>query len=310
MMSREPKKHHYIPQFILKNFSFDEKCNLFYFDRKTYKICEKSTRDIFMVRNLYRDEINNPDEPTKIEKDMACFESEISRIITGRFLNRDEIAITLEEDEKLKLFFAIMGFRSKNASDKFGADVSDKSRMFYSMYQENGDLSDFWRRNLGNLVNCRSLKEIADHKTIDDPIKIFFLRDMFGCFGRYFVVAERRGPLDFIISDAYPTVIKGVSDRGLQLDLFSIFPISSDRILLLVNNGIEGVPKNILAFSDDVLKKPKLNSNKKSIIIRTKKIYENEVRYVNSELIMESNEGFAFRDKNRVIFPEKGESVF
>lgn len=37
---------------------------------------------------------------------MARFEGEIAKIITGKFLNGDEISITLEEDEKLKLFFA------------------------------------------------------------------------------------------------------------------------------------------------------------------------------------------------------------
>lgn len=302
-MNKEPIRHHYIPQFILRNFCFNDREDLFYFNKENSKTFIKSTRDVFMVRNLYRDEINNPDEPTKIEKDMARFESEASRIITGRFLDRDEISITLEEDEKLKLFFAIMSFRSRITSNKFGISASDENRVFYSRYQKDGNLSDFWKRNLGNLVNCRSLKEVWDHKGIDDPIKVFFQRDTLGYFGLYFVVVERRGPIDFIISDAYPTIINGVTDWKLELMLYSIFPISPDRTILLTANGACGAPKNVVVFSNEVLRRPKLNQDRKSITIRTRKIYENEVRYVNSALMDEAQEGIAFRDKNRVVLP-------
>lgn len=254
-----------------------------------------------MVRNLYRDEINNPDEPTKIEKDLARFEGEVSKIITGKFLDKDEISITLEEDEKLKIFFAIMSFRSRITSDKFGTGASEENKAFYSMYQEDGNLSDFWKRNLGNLINCRSLKEVWEHKEIDDPIKIFLHRDTCGCFGLYFVVAERRGPMDFIISDAYPTIINGVTDWKLKLRIYSIFPISPDRVVLLTANGACGAPKNLEIFSNEILRKPKLNPDRKSITIHTRKMYENEVRYVNSVLMDEAQEGVAFRDKGRTI---------
>lgn len=300
MMNKEPVKHHYIPQFILRNFCFDNKKHLFYFDKKTSEILARNPQELFMVRNLYRDDINNPDEPTKIEKDMARFESEAAQIIAERFLNENEISITLDEDEKLKLFFAIMAFRSKVTSDKFGAEASDESKIFYSMYQKDGDLSDFWKRNLGNLVNCRSLKEVLNHKEIDDPVKIFFLRDTFGYFGLYFVVAERRGSVDFIISDVYPTVINGVTDGKIALPMYSIFPISPERIILLTANGVEGAPKSVAFFSNEFLKKPKWNPNKKILTIRVKKIYENEVKYVNSVLMKEACEGFAFRDRDRV----------
>lgn len=299
-MNKEPVKHHYIPQFILKNFCFDNKKHLYYFDKKTSEILERKPQELFMVRNLYRDDINNPDEPTKIEKDMARFESEVAQIIAERFLKENEISITLDEDEKLKLFFAIMAFRSKVTSNKFGAEASDKSKIFYSMYQKDGDLSDFWKRNLGNLVNCRSLNEVWNHKEIDDPIKVFFLRDTFGYFGLYFVVAERRGSMDFIISDVYPTVINGVTDEKIELPMYSIFPISPERIILLTANGVEGAPKSVAFFSNELLKKTKGNPNKKIFTIRVKKMYENEVKYVNSVLMKEACEGFAFRNRDRV----------
>lgn len=253
-----------------------------------------------MERNLYRDDINSPDNPTKIEKDMACFEREVSQIIKKGFLNKDEVSITLEEDEILKIFFAIMAFRAKGTSEHFCAEMSDESRDFYSKYQTDGDFSDFWKRNLGNLVNCRSLKEIRDHKGIDDPIKIFCFRDTFYYFGRYFILAERRGPLDFVIGDTYPTVIRGMMDNGMELEMYSMYPISPDRVLLLAANGVQGVPRDVAIFSNDVLKKPILNPDKSTITIRVRKVYEKEVRYVNSMLEKEACEGVVFRDKNRV----------
>lgn len=299
-MNKEPVRHHYIPQFILRNFCFDDRSHLFYYDKKTLETSKRKTKEIFMVRNLYRDDINNIENPTKIESDMARFESEIAQIITKRFLYENEISLTLDEDEKLKIFFAIMAFRSKSTSDKFGIGASDENKTFYSMYQKNGDLSDFWKRNLGNLVNCRSLREVLCHKEIDDPIKIFFIRDTYGYFGLYFIVAERRGNLDFIISDVYPTVVYGVMNGGMELPMYSIFPISPNRVILLAANGVEGAPKNVAVLSDEILKKPKISTTKRIIKIHVKKMYENEVRYVNSVLIKEAYEGFAFRNKDRL----------
>lgn len=299
-MNKEPVKHHYIPQFILRNFCFDDRNHLFYYDKKTLETSMRKTKEIFMVRNLYRDDVNNIENPTKIESDIARFESEVAQIIAKKFLDENEISISLDEDEKLKLFFAIMAFRSKITSDKFGIGASDENKIFYSMYQKNGELSDFWKRNLGCLVNCRSLREVLNHKKIDDPIKLFFLRDIFGCFGRYFIVAERRGHIDFIISDVYPTVVYGVMDGGMELPMYSIFPISPDRIVLIAANGVEGAPRSVVTLSDEILKKPKLSYNKGIIKIHVKKMYEDEVRYVNSVLIKEAYEGVAFRSKDRI----------
>ncbi len=302
-MKKKPIRHHYIPQFILRNFCFNDKSNLFFFDKKTSKMLIKNTKDIFMVKNLYRDDINNPDEPVKIEKDLARFENEISQIITKKFLHNNEITISLKDDEKIKLFFAVMAFRSNGTRRFFTSKMSEESRAFYSTYQKNGDLTDFWKRNLSNLVNCRSLKDIIQHTEIDFPIKAFFQRDILGLFGLYFIVVERRGPLDFIISDVYPTVISGELDDGLELPLYNIFPISPDRIILIASNGIESASKNIVVLPDNILKKPKLNPIKKEITIHVRKIYEDEVRHLDSILIKEASEGFAFKTKHRVIFP-------
>lgn len=96
------------------------------------------------------------------------------------------------------------------------------------------------------LLNCRSMREVWEHKKIDAPIKAFFLRDTFGLNGLYFAVAERRGPLDFLISDVYPTLITGTTVWGTELHMYSICPISPDRVILLVSNGVLGAPKSVV----------------------------------------------------------------
>ena len=69
-MKKEPVRHHYVPQFILRNFC-DEKGFLNYYDKKTNEMTVREPRDIFMEKNLYRDEINVADNPTKIETELG-----------------------------------------------------------------------------------------------------------------------------------------------------------------------------------------------------------------------------------------------
>lgn len=294
-MNKEPIMHHYIPQFILRNFCFDDKGQLFYYDKKTSKTSVMNTKEIFMGKNLYRDEKNSSSNPTKIERDLAVFECEVSQIIKDKFLALNEIMLSYEEHEKLKLFFALMGLRSKNASEQFGLNASSDSKKFYSTYQKDGDLSDFWKRNLGYIVNCRSLTEVLSHNSIDKPIKIFMMRDIFGFIGQYFIIAERKGKEQFSISDAYPTVIYGNS-IGIRLHLYSIFPISPDRIILLASNGVKSAPRNIAFFSNGFLKAPQVNYNKNIITIFVKRLYDEGVKYINSNIFEGACEGWAFKN--------------
>lgn len=300
-MNKEPIRHHYIPQFILKNFCFNDRGQLFYYNKKTSQTSIKNTREIFMSNHLYRDEKNSVANPTKIESDLAVFECEVSKIIKDKFLSMDEILLSCEEDEKLKLFFAIMGFRSKNASNIFGLKATSDSKKFYSMYQKDGDLTDFWKRNLGFLANCRSLDDVLSHDDIDEPIKLFMRRDVFGLLGQYFIVGERKGKEKFLISDTYPTVNTGYNGL-LPIHLYSFFPISPDRIILLASYGVQSTPRDFVFFRDCILNIPQIDPDKKTISIRVKKLYDEEVRYVNSSLLNAAFDGCAFKDREDIAF--------
>ncbi len=293
-MHPEPIRHHYIPQFILKNFCFEGR-RLHYFDKKTGCISVKDTRDIFMVRNLYRDEINCTADPVKIEKDLADYEREIASIIKERFLTEREIFITPEEDEKLRLFFAIMGFRALSTKLCFGEEISKQSKKFYKQYQADGNILDFWKRNLGYVVQCRSLEEVLNHPHIDDPIKTFFLRDTFGYFGRYIAVVEANEENAFVIGDTYPVVIQGIRPNGLPLIMYEIFPISSNRVLFMANNGVQESPKDVLVLRKFLFQPPKYMEEANMLRIRVRKLCTDEIHHINREVAKNASQGFAFR---------------
>ncbi len=301
-MKKEPIKHHYIPQFILRNFCFDNKNHLYFQDKNTGHVSVRETRDVFMSRNLYRDEINSPDDPTKLELDFSKYEGEISKLIKNKFISQNSISLTKEENDSLLLFLAIMGIRSERVQKMtFGNETSKVNTEFYSMYQEDGNLTDFWKRNLGILVNCRSLKEVLDNDNIDDPIKLFMQRDTIGLSGKYLIVVEKRGPKDFILGDTYPIIFSEFNDLlGAELDMYSIFPISPTRAIILASNGVDGAPETVRILSNEVLKKPSLSSDGRHIVIKLKRVYQGVVEYINSSIIENSNIGWIFQDKEKI----------
>lgn len=289
----EPKRHHYIPQFILRNFCFDSE-HIYYYDKNTEETTVKEPKDVFMSLNLYRDEINHPKNPTAIEKDFARFECEMSEIINGHFFKETDVIITKEDQEKLMLFLALMGFRSKTTSDTFGDHSTEENRQFYSVYQKNGDLSDLWKRNLGILVNCRSFKEIIDNPDIDDPVKAFMQRDIYGYFGRYFSVVECREPYEFVIGDAYPTAVFAELTNGNRIEMYYIFPISPKRVILSVCVGVEGAPMYARKIRECVFQPPYEVDDEK-VKFKTRKLYDEETSFINEMIIKSSNTGYVYR---------------
>ena len=80
-MNTEPIKHHYIPQFLLKNFCLDDKGHIYFYHKASKQISVKTTKDVFMTYRLYEDTINNPNDLMKIEKDFSKYENEASQVI-------------------------------------------------------------------------------------------------------------------------------------------------------------------------------------------------------------------------------------
>lgn len=301
-MKKEPIRHHYIPQFILKNFCFDDNGNTFYKDVKSNRKSVKQIRDIFMEKNLYRDTINS-DNPVQIEEDFARFESEVARIIKEKFLDLEEFVLTRLENEKLKLFFALMAFRSKSTQELFKKGLSKESKKIYVNWQHNKNFECFWKKNLGKLVKCRSLEDVINNTEIDEPIKVFLTRDTFGFFGKYFCIVEPKSLGEFVLSDCYPVVFSGICAHpfgtSFEMGIFDVYTISPNRAILFANVGCQGVPRDILQLRSLVLNEPIVKDNNE-MLFRVKKLYLEEVEFINNMVIEKAKEGFIYKREVRI----------
>ncbi len=291
-MSKEYIKNHYIPQFILKNFSFNKTDDVTYYDLNKKEILITKTSNVFEIDNLYKDKINYPELPIQIEKDLSKYESEMSLLINGKFLKDDEIVITKTEEEALKLFLVLMGFRSVYAYEQFSDSMAQHNKDFYSKWQPDGNFNDFWKRNLGYLVNCRSIEAVLKHPNIDEPIKIFTARDVNSYFGTSFLLCEKRGQKSFVLGDCYPTKMTG--DNPPNMLLYYLFPISPDRLIIVFHNGLENAIQDVVRFDKKLIKYPVLDLNN-NYHIKLQKMYERDVENINAEIIKCSKYGYIYK---------------
>ena len=241
-MKNESHKHHYIPQFILRNFSPRGDGFVRFYDLKKKEITNRPTEEIFLYNDLYRDEKNHPENPTQIEDDLAKLEGEIAPILK-KFYKGSEIVISRAEEEKLKLFLAIMAFRNRKAKNLFDEKTDPRIKEMYKPYLQDESLEDMWKKNLGLVVNCRSLDEVLDNKDINEFFKFSLLIITFGITGTHLIVAERRGGEDFIIGDSYPYFQTALHDDGTHWPLLNYFVISPTIVIIVAINYIDLVLK-------------------------------------------------------------------
>ena len=301
-MKKESHRHHYIPQFILRNFSKRGDGFVEFYDLKKKTITNRPTEEIFLYNDLYRDE-NNKNDPTKIEDDLAKYENEIAQLFNKKIYKGSQIELTIEEEDKLKLFLTIMGLRNKKAKTVFGEDTDPRILAMYKPYLADNTLEDLWKKNLGVLVNCRSLQEVIDSKEIIDPFRHYVFLNTFGFFGTYLIIAERRGNEDFIIGDSYPSFQMAKTKDGLDLPMLNYYPISPDRVIILAVSDISNFQQSARQISETLFRKPTLINNGKALKYNVKKIYEDDVKFINSFAWMYARGGVAFIDENKVEIP-------
>ena len=282
-MDNEPIKHHYIPQFILRNFCFEDN-KLHYYDVIKKECIDKQTPKAFKEDNLYRNDIN-VDNPVKIEKDLAKYETNISNIF-NKFTKDDVISISSEERAKVLLFLGIMGFRSKVAKDKTFSDEEKNIK---------------WKKNLEVLANCSSLEEVCQ-SSADSDIKVFMKRDIDGFFGKQICIWEKSYGISFCIGDCYPVVVTGETIGSITMPMFDFYPISPNRVLVLMPKGVENVNDSIRVIDKTLIKKSLYNDQSK---IKVFKIYEKDVMYINELVIKHSNIGIAFYDEKTKLLINK-----
>lgn len=297
---------HYIPRFILRNFAFGtDGNNVNYFDNKIKKICLKDISEIFCLTDIYED--SKSDDPNHIENDLAKFENEVAPIIKRIINAKDDVELTIEENDKLTLFVAILAFRSKYAKNEFmkklNSSYSDKPKT-------PAEMLEFWKENLGYIVKCRNIGEVLNHPKINEFIKMFICRDSLGfpysnlnnIDINYFIIADRRGKEDFVLGDYYPYSIDAVHDMGPKFRIYSILPLTPSRVLILANEVVSKLRDEVKSFPDSILIKPFPNENRTGLKFHIRKIYEDKVKDINKNTINDSTDGFIYKDKDKVEF--------
>ena len=236
-MKQGPKRHHYIPQFILRNFQ-DENSQVSYWDIEKGKLEKRNTKRIFMNMHMYRDEINHQDDPTSIESTLAVFEQEIAELIKEKFLTSNEIVITREELEKLRIFLSLLSFLSNSRMEQYRNNkFNESTRKILEEYSPEG-FEDLWKREVEELAKCRSYADVQSNEVVDPIIKTDFFNDL---KGMYMTLVDARGG-EFLLTDIYPTLEIFPVQPGINLHMHCFYPLSPTRMLIL----------NHIVFKDEV----------------------------------------------------------
>lgn len=312
MEKNEAKRHHYIPQFILRNFT-DENDQLTYWDIKEEKLEKRNTRSVFMNWHMYRDEDNHKDDPTYIESSLSVFEKEIAELIKKKILYQSEIILTRKELESLRIFLSLLSFRSDSRMNQYKEKKFNQSTFeILAPFAPDGNFEDLWKREIEELSKCRAYNQIRESKVIDPIIKQDFLNDL---EGQYMSFVDARGG-DFLITDIYPTLEIFPLLPDVNIHLHFIFPLSNNRLLLLNNTMFrydvqDPIINNMKCFSQiqgDMIIPPKnhyingiINSDDDKYIYKVRKIYSDDVEYINALQLNEAKVGVAFKDGDRVI---------
>lgn len=78
-MSNTPKRHHYVPKFILRNFA-DNNGKLHCFDKESDRIYEASPRDVFVKKHGYTQQSADGSRSAPVETQLMELEGRASRV--------------------------------------------------------------------------------------------------------------------------------------------------------------------------------------------------------------------------------------
>lgn len=310
----KPIRHHYIPQFILRNFS-DRKGNLNYWDNISHALRHLNTSDVFMNKYMYTSKVINQDNDVEVENNLSKFECDVAPLFK-KIVVDNIIVLTRSELEKLRIFLSLLSFRSDSRKKQYKKERFDNlTKSLLKGFKENDSFEEYWKREVNELAKCRTYDDIKANKVVDDIVLQEFLNDI---EGYYMTIVESRGQ-DFIISDTYPTSEVYTLSNGVNIHMHMIFPVSPKRAILLHHIMFKEVLRNNLRvelsemvklskIKDQILKEPKPHYVK-SIMEHTMndtfeysvvKIYQSDVCYLNELMLNEVVNGFAYKDYQHI----------
>lgn len=305
---QESHKHHFVPQFILKNFADDEK-QLYHWDNVEKKLEKKSVSEVFMDNDMYRDEKQSAENPTAIEDDFSVFERKIAMLIQDKIIDQSEIRISKKENEELRIFLTLLSLRSRYRKEQYINDSFDSdTRKELFNYQQDSDFESLWKRELGLLAKIRNYDKIRKNKNIDAALKREFFDD-YDNFYMSFIETEEE---NFLITDVNPT--SEVYPLDIYCAMHYLYPLSPKRMLLLSHNEfINGKNGSQLynyfkCFSkidgklyEHAEEESDHMKDKEEYIYLVKKCSKESAMYLNCLLLNETRKEMGFKNPNLII---------
>ncbi len=125
-----PKNQHYVPKFLLRNFSINQKDQIYCYDKTSGRIFQSNVRNQASEKAFY--DLFPGEQKASLESHLSGLESTCSYIINDKIIKRGTIReLTPEDHGWLSLFIAIQYLRTKNARcvlKQMDEDVSQRIR--------------------------------------------------------------------------------------------------------------------------------------------------------------------------------------
>ena len=218
----EPKLHHYVPRFYIRNF-VDAKNKLWIYDKITDRIFRTTPNNIAAENQFYRlpDPLVGNDGPLAIEKALAHLESRVSVLIKRIVSDATNTAmgerIILSDEEKklLSEFISVQCFRTRESRDLLQFIMENAGIIQSDVKDEDNAMLYFT-----TLGNSGLIEEMAE-----------------SIYQSIWLIAKNASTVPFITSD-HPVCVKSNDSRmwikgiePLRNGSYIVFPISPQLIL-------------------------------------------------------------------------------
>ncbi len=230
------RKQHYVPKFIVKNFTYNGKKTNIY-NKENNSFSKEYKEDAFQIQHFYR----VSEEDNHIEIDMGkTIEDQAANIINHKILNKSEVILDRVDLECLKKFTLLQLLRTNSTRDKFTYAAG-----IISERKESETEREQWLRYL-DLILDNSIKELRNSNM---PKMISFFASLLYS-STYFVFVKPSINIEFTLPD------NGIVKEPASLRSFFIFPVAPQLAIMLVDTVYKSILKeesviDVLRNKDD-----------------------------------------------------------
>ncbi len=247
-MSNTPKRHHYVPQFILRNFANGNQ-KLYYFRRKDGSVRETSSKNVFVKNHAYTEEQEDGTKSAPVESELAQLEGLASDVIdkiitTARSGDGPMLA---EPERRIWLRFLYSQFMRHPAAQKSAREPDYMSVIIDDIERDLGPLSEEMRAYfLEPARKCRMARKATIRAIIYDPEEHSDLMPILESRGIGVVVITNQSE-SFVIGDKPVLWLPSPATPLTFPECRLLYPISRD---IMVHWGPSYVDSTLISLSD------------------------------------------------------------